>query len=112
MITTDDVRDSADLFKPAYDDTDGVDGRVSIEVGPPPVRRHREDDCPGQGSLGHHRPRERTGEHLGDREGPPAITAVESPRNDRVCPWAPRTQRGTRRARVDPSVTDRSQEHT
>ena len=34
VITTDDVRDAADLFKPVYDDTDGVDGRVSIEVEP------------------------------------------------------------------------------
>ncbi|HEY0470100.1 MAG TPA: transaldolase [Kribbella sp.] len=33
-ITTDDVRDAADLFKPVYDDTEGVDGRVSIEVEP------------------------------------------------------------------------------
>jgi len=34
VITTDDVRDAADLFKPVFDDTDGVDGRVSIEVEP------------------------------------------------------------------------------
>jgi transaldolase len=34
VITTDDVRDAADLFKPVYDDTDTVDGRVSIEVEP------------------------------------------------------------------------------
>jgi transaldolase len=34
VITTDDVRSAADLFKPVYDDTDGVDGRVSIEVEP------------------------------------------------------------------------------
>jgi transaldolase len=34
VITTDDVRNAADLFKPVYDDTDGVDGRVSIEVEP------------------------------------------------------------------------------
>jgi transaldolase len=34
QITTDDVRSGADLFKPVYDDTDGVDGRVSIEVDP------------------------------------------------------------------------------
>ncbi|TWD84405.1 transaldolase [Kribbella amoyensis] len=33
-ITTDDVREAADLFKPVYDDTEGVDGRVSIEVEP------------------------------------------------------------------------------
>ncbi|MEU8221716.1 transaldolase [Kribbella sp. NPDC048915] len=34
VITTDDVRDAADLFKPIYDDTEGQDGRVSIEVEP------------------------------------------------------------------------------
>jgi transaldolase len=34
VITTHDVRSAADLFKPVYDDTDGVDGRISIEVEP------------------------------------------------------------------------------
>jgi transaldolase len=34
VITTDDVRNAADLFKPVYDDTGTVDGRVSIEVEP------------------------------------------------------------------------------
>jgi transaldolase len=33
-ITTDDVRAAADLLRPVYDTTDGVDGRVSIEVDP------------------------------------------------------------------------------
>lgn len=33
-ITTTDVRDAADVFRPVYDATDGVDGRVSIEVSP------------------------------------------------------------------------------
>jgi transaldolase len=33
-ITTDDVRDAADLLRPVYDATDAVDGRVSIEVDP------------------------------------------------------------------------------
>ncbi|MDR7385499.1 transaldolase [Promicromonospora iranensis] len=33
-ITTDDVRDAADLLRPVYDATSGVDGRVSIEVDP------------------------------------------------------------------------------
>ncbi|MER7797830.1 transaldolase [Microbacterium sp. NPDC096154] len=33
-ITTDDVRNACDLFRPIYDETDGVDGRVSIEVSP------------------------------------------------------------------------------
>ncbi|OLT53535.1 transaldolase [Cellulosimicrobium sp. CUA-896] len=33
-ITTDDVRAAADLLRPVHDATDGVDGRVSIEVDP------------------------------------------------------------------------------
>ena len=33
-ITTDDVRAAADLFRPVYDATDGLDGRVSLEVDP------------------------------------------------------------------------------
>jgi transaldolase len=33
-ITTDDVRDAADIFRPVFDATGGVDGRVSIEVSP------------------------------------------------------------------------------
>lgn len=33
-ITTDDVRAAADVFRPVFDATDGLDGRVSIEVSP------------------------------------------------------------------------------
>lgn len=33
-ITTDDVAAASDLFRPVYDATDGLDGRVSIEVEP------------------------------------------------------------------------------
>ncbi|MGZ5400917.1 MAG: transaldolase [Nocardioides sp.] len=33
-ITTDDVRDACRVLRPVYDATDGVDGRVSIEVSP------------------------------------------------------------------------------
>ncbi|TFC19417.1 transaldolase [Cryobacterium algoritolerans] len=33
-ITTDDVRAASDIFRPVYDGTRGVDGRVSIEVEP------------------------------------------------------------------------------
>ena len=33
-LTTDDVRDACDVLRPVYDATDGVDGRVSIEVDP------------------------------------------------------------------------------
>ncbi|MET0296815.1 MAG: transaldolase [Microbacterium sp.] len=32
--TTDDVRDASDIFQPVYQATEGVDGRVSIEVSP------------------------------------------------------------------------------
>ena len=34
MITTYDIRWAADVLRPVYDETDGVDGRVSIEVDP------------------------------------------------------------------------------
>ena len=34
MITTADVREAADVLRPVYDATEGVDGRVSIEVDP------------------------------------------------------------------------------
>lgn len=33
-LTTDDVRAASDIFRPVYDATGGVDGRVSIEVSP------------------------------------------------------------------------------
>ncbi len=33
-LTTDDVRDAADVFRPVFEATNGVDGRVSIEVSP------------------------------------------------------------------------------
>lgn len=33
-LTTDDVREACDLFRPIHEATDGVDGRVSIEVDP------------------------------------------------------------------------------
>ncbi len=33
-LMVDDVRDACDVFRPLYDATDGVDGRVSIEVSP------------------------------------------------------------------------------
>jgi transaldolase len=34
VLTTDDVRDACKILRPAYDATDTVDGRVSIEVSP------------------------------------------------------------------------------
>jgi transaldolase len=41
-MTTDDVRDACDVLRPAYDRTDGVDGRVSIEVDPRLARKTAE----------------------------------------------------------------------
>src|SRR3954465_1782675 len=38
VITTDDVRDACRVLRPAYDATDGVDGRDSSEA--PPALRH------------------------------------------------------------------------
>jgi transaldolase len=34
VLTTEDVRDACDIMRPVYDATEGVDGRVSIEVDP------------------------------------------------------------------------------
>ncbi|HVV76000.1 MAG TPA: transaldolase [Mycobacteriales bacterium] len=34
MVTAADVREACDVLRPAYEASDGVDGRVSIEVGP------------------------------------------------------------------------------
>jgi transaldolase len=41
-LTTDDVRDACDVLRPVYDRTDGVDGRVSIEVDPRLARKTAE----------------------------------------------------------------------
>ena len=34
ILTTEDVREACKLFRPIYEATNGVDGRVSIEVDP------------------------------------------------------------------------------
>jgi transaldolase len=41
MITTYDIRWAADVLRPVYDESDGVDGRVSIEVDPRLARETR-----------------------------------------------------------------------
>src|ERR1700709_1597605 len=38
-VTTDDVRNACDVLAKAYENSDGVDGRGSIEGGPPPPPR-------------------------------------------------------------------------
>jgi transaldolase len=45
-LTTEDVRDACDLFLPVYEATNGVDGRVSIEVDP--RLAHETDDTVDQ----------------------------------------------------------------
>ena len=45
-LTTDDVREACDLFVPIYEATDGVDGRVSIEVDAWPRTRSRPPSSP------------------------------------------------------------------
>ncbi|BDZ53008.1 hypothetical protein GCM10025870_00810 [Agromyces marinus] len=50
-ITTDDVRDAADHFRPVFDRSGGYDGRVSIEVSPtsPTTPRPRSPRRTGSG---------------------------------------------------------------
>ena len=42
-LTTTDVRNACDVLQPVFEATDGVDGRVSIEVDPDAGARHRQD---------------------------------------------------------------------
>ena len=42
-LTTTDVRQACDILRPAFDASDGADGRVSIEVAPDAGVRHRRD---------------------------------------------------------------------
>lgn len=42
LLTTQDVRDACDVFRPIYDSTGGQDGRVSIEVDPRLANRTQE----------------------------------------------------------------------
>jgi len=62
-ITTTDVRDASDIFRPVFDATGGVDGRVSIEVSP---------------DLAH------------DTDGTARTRSSRSPRPRRACPRSPR----------------------
>ena len=54
--TTDDVRQACDVLRPQWEASDGIDGRVSIEVDPalpmtPTRRSHRRSSC-GRSSTG------------------------------------------------------------
>ena len=76
MITTYDVRWACDVLRPVYDATDGVDGRVSIEVDPRLAHDTEHDHRRGQGAVVAGRPAEPVHQDPGHQaEGLPAITA-------------------------------------
>ena len=75
-MTTDDVRDACDVMRPVHDATDGVDGRVSIEVDP---RLAHDTDPTIQQALALARAVDRPNVFIkipATLEGLPAITAV------------------------------------
>ena len=75
LITTDDVRNACDVLRPVYDATDGVDGRVSIEVAPGLAHDTDADRRRGRGAVG----RPSTGRTCSSRSRPPPRAARRSP---------------------------------
>ncbi len=69
-ITTYDIRWAADVLRPVYDATSGVDGRVSIEVDPRLARDDRQDDRRGPRAVVAGRPAQPVHQDPGDRRGP------------------------------------------
>ena len=59
-----------DIFRPIYEATGGLDGRVSIEVDPRLAHDTDGDDRAGRRTLGHGRPAERDDQDPGHRRGP------------------------------------------
>ncbi len=51
-MTTQDVRDACDVLLPVFEASNGLDGRVSIEVDPRLAARDRHDGHAGQGAVG------------------------------------------------------------
>ena len=58
---------------PVYDELDGADGFVSVEVSPRARARHRRHDRAGPGAVRPARPAQRDDQDPGDAEGLPAI---------------------------------------
>ena len=79
-ITTDDVRYACDVLRATYDATDGVDGRVSIEVAPRPGPRHRGDRRRGQAAVAAGRPAQPVHQDPGHHEGLPGDHRRARPR--------------------------------
>ena len=122
-ITTDDVRDAADIFRPVYDATDGFDGRVSIEVEPDLAhdtagtieqakalwakvdRPERDDQDPGdrRGPRRHHRGDRRR--HQRQRHAD--LQPRPLPRGHRRLPRRPRAGEGRGHRPLDASTRSR-----
>ena len=76
-MTTDDVRNACDVMQPVYDATDGVDGRVSIEVDPRLAHDTEQHHRPGQAAARRRRPRATcSSRSRRTLDGLPAITAA------------------------------------
>ena len=73
-ITTRDVRDACDVLRPVYDATDGVDGRVSIEVDPRIAHDSRSHRRRGPGAVVAGGPAQSLHQDPGHLEGLPAIS--------------------------------------
>ena len=74
-VTTDDVRRACDVLAPQWEASDGIDGRVSIEVDPrlPPRPKDRRA---GRGTVEDRRPAQPFIKIPATKAGLPAITAV------------------------------------
>ena len=56
QVVTTDISDALAILRPVYDDSDGADGFVSVEVAPEPGARHRRHDRRGPPAARRHRP--------------------------------------------------------
>ncbi len=68
-LTTTDVRNACDVLKPVYDATNGVDGRVSIEVAPDLAHDQDATLASAQGAVGRGRPGQPVHQDPGDHRG-------------------------------------------
>ena len=79
-MTTYDVRWACDVLRPVYDASDGVDGRVSIEVDPRLAHDTEHDHRRGQGAVVAGRPAQPVHQDPGHPGGPARRSPTRSPR--------------------------------
>ena len=72
MLT--DIAHAADLLRPVYDELDGADGFVSVEVSPDLAHDTQRHDRAGKRAVAAAGPPERDDQDPGHAEGIPAIT--------------------------------------